>query len=97
MYQVRPSKVELDLMASLIPGGDTWNWDNMFAAMKKGENFTAPSTEVQTEADIEFAAASHGTSGPLHVSYPGLCVDAFLRVVYLSNCCLLSQHRPGRR
>ena len=82
MYQVRPSKVEVDLMASFVPGGDIWNWDSLYAAMKKGENFTAPSTDVQTEADIEFVAASHGTTGPLHVSYPGLCV-AFLAPFFL--------------
>ncbi len=72
MYQVRPSKVEFDKWATMIDGGDKWNWDSMYAAMKKGENFTAPSTDIQTTGDIQYTASSHGTSGPLHVTYPGL-------------------------
>ena len=71
MYAVRPSKVEVDIWASMINGGDLWNWNSLFANMKKSENFTAPSSDVQQAGDIMYAASSHGTSGPVHVSYPG--------------------------
>ena len=75
MYNVRPAQVEVDAWASMIEGGDVWKWDNLFAAMEKGEDITPPTSDVQTTGNIEYAAGSHGTSGPLHVSYPGLYVD----------------------
>ncbi|EJF64278.1 GMC oxidoreductase [Dichomitus squalens LYAD-421 SS1] len=72
MYHVRPSKVEIDTWASLIDGGsDKWSWDKLFAAMQESETFTPPSATVQGEGDIQFVASSRGTSGPVHVSYPG--------------------------
>ena len=71
MYQVRPSKVEVDTLAAMI-GSDQWNWDSLFAAMKKGENFSEPSSEVKTAGNIEYNVANHGSTGPLHTTYPGL-------------------------
>ncbi|OBZ73613.1 Pyranose dehydrogenase 1 [Grifola frondosa] len=71
MYNVRPSQVEVDAWANMIDGGDKWNWDSMLAAMKKSETFTPPTDLVKAEANILYDASSHGTSGPLHVSYPG--------------------------
>lgn len=73
MYAVRPSKVEVDAWAAMSgPGADDlWDWNALFANMKKSENFTAPSAQIQQEGDIMYAASSHGTSGPVHVSYPG--------------------------
>ena len=72
MYAVRPSKIEVDAWASMISGGsDKWNWNSMFAEMKKSETFTAPSDEVKAEGNIMYDTASHGTQGPVHVSYPG--------------------------
>lgn len=38
----------------------------------KSETFTPPSSQVQAEGAIEYSLSSHGTSGPLHYSYPGL-------------------------
>ena len=72
LYVVRPSQVEVDTWASLVEGGDQWSWDAMFAAMKASEAFSPPTSTVQNTADIVFNAASHGTAGNLHVSYPGL-------------------------
>ncbi|PSR72212.1 hypothetical protein PHLCEN_2v11919 [Hermanssonia centrifuga] len=74
MYAVRPSKLELDTWAAMIDGGDQWNWNSMFADMKKSENFTAPSADIQAAGNIMYDASSHGTTGPLHVSYPGYIV-----------------------
>ena len=68
---VRPSKLEVDAWASLVDGGDKWNWNSLFAAMKKSEDFTPPSDAIQQEGSIMFDPSSHGETGPLHVSYPG--------------------------
>ena len=54
-----------------------WGWDSMVEAMKKSETFGAPSQDIQNEAGIEFVEGSHGSSGPLHYSYPGLYVLYF--------------------
>ena len=74
MYHVRPSQVEIDTWAGLIDGGDKWKWDNYFQGLKDSENFTPPSSDVQTIAKIEYDASSHGTGGPIHATYPGLYV-----------------------
>ena len=73
MYTVRPSKIEVDAWASLI-GDDTnkWSWAALFDNMKDSETFTAPSSDVQQEGQIVFNAASRGTNGPVHATYPGL-------------------------
>lgn len=75
LYLVRPSQIEYDTWAGLMSsdeGGVAWNWENQFAAMKKTETFTPPSQDVQTTAHILYSNSSHGDSGPLHASYPGL-------------------------
>ncbi len=33
-----------------------------------------PSSDIQAEAGIQFVASSRGTNGPVHATYPGLCV-----------------------
>ncbi|KAL1937541.1 hypothetical protein VTO73DRAFT_13127 [Trametes versicolor] len=72
MYTVRPSKLEVDTWANLIgDGGDKWNWDSLFTTMKESETFTPPSSDIQAEGGIKYEAASCGTSGPVHSSYPG--------------------------
>ncbi|GBE82510.1 alcohol oxidase [Sparassis latifolia] len=77
MYLVRPSQIEIDAWAALVSPSDNgssaaaYQWDNFFAALKKTETFTPPSSAIQQDADIQFNTASHGTSGPLHYSYPG--------------------------
>ncbi|KAL0578857.1 hypothetical protein V5O48_003137 [Marasmius crinis-equi] len=72
MYMVRPSKLEVDAWSSLADGGDTskWNWDSLFAAMKKSESFSPPSDDVKNIAKVQWNAGSHGTDGPIHTSYP---------------------------
>ena len=71
LYAVRPSKLEVDAWGAMVPGGDKWNWNSLFANMKKSENFTAPSADIQAQGSIMYDPSSHGTSGPVHVSYPG--------------------------
>ncbi|KIP02326.1 hypothetical protein PHLGIDRAFT_130794 [Phlebiopsis gigantea 11061_1 CR5-6] len=71
LYAVRPSKVEVDAWAAMVDGGDKWDWNSLFATMKQSENFTAPSAQIQAEGNIMYDPSSHGTAGPVHVSYPG--------------------------
>jgi choline dehydrogenase len=78
LYLVRPSKLEYDTWASLMDsqdggaGSNAWNWDSQFAAMKKSETFTPPTSDVQKTANILYSESNHGSNGPLHASYPGL-------------------------
>ena len=41
MYAVRPSKIEVDAWAGMVSGGDKWNWNSMFAEMKKSRPSTS--------------------------------------------------------
>lgn len=73
LYLVRPSSLEVNAWAGLAgPNGtEYWGWDSLFAAMKKSEVFTPPADEIAKEFDIRYNTESHGTSGPVHYSYPG--------------------------
>jgi choline dehydrogenase len=75
LYMNRPGAIEVDAWHTLLgdmSGADNWSWDSLFAAMKKSETFSAPvSAAIQQEADITFNTVSHGTKGPIHMSYPG--------------------------
>jgi choline dehydrogenase-like flavoprotein len=73
-YLVRPSSVEVDAWQSLISGldgADNWTSAKFFAAMDKSETFTPPSSDIQSIGQIQYVASSHGSTGPLHASYPG--------------------------
>lgn len=87
MYHVRPSQVEIDAWAGLIDGGDKWKWDNFFQGLQNSETFTPPSSDVQAIAKIEYDASSRGTKGPIHASYPGLCV---LPIIHPRSCALIT-------
>ncbi|KAG8789940.1 hypothetical protein FRC16_001148, partial [Serendipita sp. 398] len=72
-YLVRPSAVEVDAWHELVSGldgADNWTSEKFFAAMDKSETFTPPLQDIQTIGNIQYVASSHGSSGPLHASYP---------------------------
>ena len=74
LYLNRPGEIEINAWKSLLgdmDGAENWSWDSMFAAMKKSETFTPPGAGVTQEGDITWDVSSHGTSGPIHMSYPG--------------------------
>ncbi len=74
MYLNRPGEIEINAWNALLgdmSGADNWTWDTLFAAMKKSETFTPPVAAVAEEGDITWDASSHGSKGPIHMSYPG--------------------------
>ena len=71
MYLVRPNALEINEWASLVENGSDWNWDNLFADMKKSEAYSAPTSSVQAILDVQANSSAHGTDGPIHASYPG--------------------------
>ncbi|KAJ3783835.1 hypothetical protein GGU10DRAFT_42781 [Lentinula aff. detonsa] len=73
MYLVRPNEPEINAIHSINPNDtdEFWTWDSYYAAMKKSETFGAPSADIAAEAGIQYNAASYGSSGPIHWSYPG--------------------------
>lgn len=74
LYLNRPGEIEINAWKDLLgdmDGADNWSWDSLFAAMKKSETFTPPTADMAQQAGIEWDAADHGTTGPIHHSYPG--------------------------
>lgn len=74
LYLTRPGQIEIDAWSAMLgdmEGAENWAWDSFYAAMKKSETFIPPSSAIASEGDITWNAASHGTNGPLHASYPG--------------------------
>ncbi|KAF8621489.1 hypothetical protein AX15_007776 [Amanita polypyramis BW_CC] len=65
---VRPPKAEYDAFEEL--GNSGWNWDNMYAAMKKSERLNEPTTAREAEYGYYAVPSSHGTDGPINVSFP---------------------------
>ena len=83
LYYVRDNKAEQDAWAKLIGNADDiWGWDNMYRAMKKSEDFTAPQKDIANQAHIQYKKSAHGSGGPINVSYPGVTypsVGAFIQ------------------
>jgi choline dehydrogenase len=78
LYLTRPGEAEIEAwngMLAGVEGQDNWTWDTMFAAMKKSQTFTAPSSAIASQAAITWNTASQGTDGPISASYPGMMLD----------------------
>ncbi|KAJ3513800.1 hypothetical protein NLJ89_g2752 [Agrocybe chaxingu] len=76
MYMVRPSEEEVQAWHDLIAPTDAsaasaWNWDSFFTALKDAETFSPPTSDAQNTAGMKYVTESHGSSGKLHVTYPG--------------------------
>ncbi|KAF7770784.1 CAZyme family AA3 [Agaricus bisporus var. burnettii] len=79
MYLIRPHQTEVNAWHDLIssqPDAHEWTWDNFFGALKKSETFTPPTDDTVKTAGIQWNADSHGTSGPVHATYPGYMVPS---------------------
>jgi len=95
MYLVRPSQTEMDAWQSVISSDadassssksspSNWGWDKMYTYMKRAENFTKPDDEVLKVVDIKYDASTHGSGGPMQLSYPAVYVQfsRLLRRIY---------------
>ncbi|RPA84285.1 alcohol oxidase [Ascobolus immersus RN42] len=51
-------------------GNKGWGWKDMKKYFIKSETFTPPTEKQQRELNITWDPATHGTSGPIHASYP---------------------------
>ncbi|SJX65011.1 related to Glucose oxidase [Sporisorium reilianum f. sp. reilianum] len=82
LYYVRHSDLEQNAWADLINDEQDWTWDKMLDAMKKSESFTPATQAITSRFSVPYQASSHGTDGPVHVSYPEMTypqVGAFLQ------------------
>lgn len=64
----RFTTVEGDALEEL--GNPGWNWDSIYAASKKSENYTSPSAADMDEMNIDISPSDYGSSGPIQVSFP---------------------------
>lgn len=74
LYMTRPGEDEVNAWKDMLgdmDGADNWSWSAFYAAMKKSETFSPPTDAIEKQADITWDASTHGTDGPIHVSYPG--------------------------
>jgi choline dehydrogenase-like flavoprotein len=74
LYMTRPGKEEINAWQDMLDdmdGNENWSWDSFYAAMKKSETFSPPTDAVAKEAGITWNSSTHGTDGPIHMSYPG--------------------------
>ncbi|KAJ3503766.1 hypothetical protein NMY22_g18134 [Coprinellus aureogranulatus] len=80
MYLVRPNSVEINAWHDLIASSDnaayadSWTWDSLYGAMKKSENFAGPTDDAASTTGLKFNAGSHGSSGPLHSTFPAYMI-----------------------
>ncbi|CAI7665628.1 unnamed protein product [Penicillium glandicola] len=74
LYMTRPGEAEINAWKDMLgdmDGADNWSWESFYAAMRKSENFTAPTdADLIAEAGITWNASQHGSTGPIHTSYP---------------------------
>ncbi|KAK0119720.1 hypothetical protein ONS95_011156 [Cadophora gregata] len=69
MCWTRGGRADYDAWAAL--GNEGWGWDDLLPYFKKSENYTDNvNAEFSHELYIQPDAATHGTDGYVHVSYP---------------------------
>ena len=78
MYLVRPAREEVNAWEDLIAEeGDAtaakrWGLDSLYAYMRKAENFTPPLPALAPTINITYDASTHGSGGPMQISYPAV-------------------------
>lgn len=68
MFWDRGARADYDAWEEL--GAKGWGWDNLLPYFKKSETFTPPASDFKTDWDIEYDVETHGSDGPIQVSYP---------------------------
>ncbi|KAF4122824.1 choline dehydrogenase, partial [Geosmithia morbida] len=74
LYMTRPGTQDLDAWHELLgdmEGADAWTWSSFYQALIKSENFTGATESIASEANILWNTSDHGSTGPIHTSYPG--------------------------
>ncbi|KAJ6522733.1 hypothetical protein B0H19DRAFT_1202486 [Mycena capillaripes] len=74
MY-LRGNKVEYDALETL--GAKGWNWNSMFAAVKKSEHFHPPSAAEVEAFNMTYNPAFHGFAGPISLAIQAVNVSHF--------------------
>ncbi|KAJ7087093.1 hypothetical protein C8R44DRAFT_820297 [Mycena epipterygia] len=74
MY-LRGNKEEYDALETL--GAKGWNWNSMYAAVKKSEHFHPPSQAEIDVLDLTYDPAFHGYSGPISLAIQAVNVSQF--------------------
>ncbi|KAJ7090131.1 GMC oxidoreductase [Mycena epipterygia] len=70
----RPALNEIDAIGAL--GNPGWTGENLFKYMRKAETFTPPDPAYAAANNLTFIPAAHGTTGPVHSSFPKFISDA---------------------
>ncbi|PVG01348.1 alcohol oxidase [Serendipita vermifera] len=68
MFFDRGSKADYNLWEDL--GNPGWGWNSLLPYFKKSETFHPPSSDVVQDFRLTYDPSIHGTSGPIHSSYP---------------------------
>ncbi|KAJ7432159.1 GMC oxidoreductase [Mycena latifolia] len=70
----RPAMNEIDAIGAL--GNPGWTGENLFKYMRKAETFTHPDPVYAAENNLTFISSAHGSTGPVHNSFPKFISDA---------------------
>lgn len=68
MFFDRGSRGDYNLWEDL--GNPGWGWNGLLPYFKKSETYHPPSPDLAREFRLTYDPSAHGTSGPIHSSYP---------------------------
>ncbi|GAA5894803.1 hypothetical protein JCM8208_006076 [Rhodotorula glutinis] len=75
LVSTRPNAAEQDIIAALA-GSSAWNWNSLLPYYKAAEKGSSPGPNSQAQVPT-YAAASHGTSGPIQTSFAPYMAKSF--------------------
>ncbi|TFK37669.1 hypothetical protein BDQ12DRAFT_685079 [Crucibulum laeve] len=79
---IRGPKAEYDAIEQL--GSPGWNWNSLYTTMKKSEKLNQPDPVYAQEFGYSAVASSHGSSGPIDVSFPPFIPEQHQRLINAS-------------
>ncbi|KAI0059930.1 alcohol oxidase [Artomyces pyxidatus] len=81
----RASAVEYDNWGSPFGNGDSWSWKGLLPYFKKSENWTRPPIVLPGQTIPRDLTATHGTGGPLQLSYNNFYPDPVVPAIAAIN------------
>ncbi|GAA5927255.1 hypothetical protein JCM3775_002496 [Rhodotorula graminis] len=75
LVSTRPNAAEQDIWANLA-GSSAWTWNSLLPYYKAAEKGSSPGSNSQAQVPT-WAAASHGTSGPIKTSFAPYMASSF--------------------